>query len=162
MAVLIENMQNKIEVTDGISGLLHRVAEFGLKMENFETPSEVSFLLVDNDEIREINKEHRNIDKPTDVLSFPVVDMVEGEIISDEGDFDMDENLLILGDIVISLEKVVEQAEAYGHSFDRELAFLAAHGLFHLLGYDHGDEEQEKRMMEKQEAVLSQLGLQRK
>ncbi|MCX7842635.1 MAG: rRNA maturation RNase YbeY [Clostridia bacterium] len=159
MSVLIENMQNKIAITDNISGLLNRIVDMGLKLEGLDTPSEVSFMLVDNEAIREINKEYRHIDKATDVLSFPMVDMVEGEIINDTGDFDLDEELLVLGDIVISMEKVAEQSQSYGHSFERELAFLASHGLFHLLGYDHQDEEHEKRMLEKQEAVLQQLGL---
>lgn len=161
MAVLIENIQDKIAVSDSIDILLKRAVELSLQLENFELPSEVSILLVDNDEIQEINKEHRHIDKPTDVLSFPLVNMKDGEIISDEGDFDMDEKLLVLGDIVISVEKAVEQAEQYGHSFERELAFLATHGMFHLLGYDHEDEAQEKNMMAKQEEVLGLMGLRR-
>lgn len=162
MAVLIENLQSRFAVTDNINGLLNRAAELSLQLEKFSLPAEVSFLLVDNAKIREINHEYRNIDKPTDVLSFPLVEMKDGEILSDEGDFDFDENLILLGDIVISMDKVAEQAESYGHSFDRELTFLATHGMFHLMGYDHQDEEQEKRMMDRQEEVLRLMGLERR
>ncbi|MCX7710301.1 MAG: rRNA maturation RNase YbeY [Clostridia bacterium] len=162
MEILIENIQDTIDVTEEMNILLCKAVELSLQSENFTIPAEVSILLVNNETIQDMNCEHREIDRPTDVLSFPVVCMEDGEIITDEGDFDMDGNLLILGDIVISMEKVEEQAAEYGHSFERELAFLATHGMFHLLGYDHGDEKQEKRMMEKQEAVLEQMGLQRK
>jgi probable rRNA maturation factor len=159
MTILIENLQNKIAVDDNINGLIHRAVETSFQTEDFKIPSEVSILLADNEEIREINKEHRNIDKPTDVLSFPMVDMTNGEINSNEGDYDLDENLLLLGDVVISLEMAKSQAQVYGHSFERELAFLVTHGVFHLLGYDHESEDDEKRMMEKQEAVLQIMGL---
>lgn len=161
MTILIENLQNKIAINDNINGLLHRAVEISFRIEKFEIPSEVSILLVDNEGIREINNEHRNIDSVTDVLSFPIVDMTEGKINSNAGDYDMDENLLLLGDIVISLEMAKNQAIEYGHSFERELAFLATHGLFHLLGYDHIKEEEEKRMVEKQETVLGLMGLHR-
>jgi len=161
MSVLIENLQRKMEITENINSLISRAVEISLKQEKFDIPSEVSVLLVDDEQIRDINKEHRNIDKPTDVLSFPIVDMVEGKIVSDEGDMDMDENLLLLGDIVVSLETTELQAREFGHTFDRELAFLVTHGVFHLLGYDHEDEEGESRMMGKQEAVLAQMGLKR-
>lgn len=161
MTVLIENLQRKMAVTDHINGLLNRAVELSLRMEEFRIPSEISIMLVDNEEIREINREHRHIDKPTDVLSFPMVEITEGKLVSDTGDYDMDENLLLLGDIIISLEKTQEQAVEYGHSLERELAFLVTHGMFHLLGYDHQQEEEEMRMLAKQEAVLEQMGLKR-
>lgn len=161
MTVLIENLQRKIAVTDHIIGLLNRAVELSLRMEEFSIPCEISIMLVDNDEIRDINREHRHIDKATDVLSFPMADIAEGRLISDTGDYDMDENLLLLGDIILSTEKACEQAEEYEHSLERELAFLTTHGMFHLLGYDHQQEDEEKRMLAKQEAVLEQLGLKR-
>ena len=161
MTVLIENLQTKIEVKESIEKLLNNAVELSLKSEGFDIPSEISILLVDDEKIRDINREQRNIDKPTDVLSFPIVDMVEGEIISDQGDFDMEEELLLLGDIVISLETARKQAEEYGHSFERELAFLTTHGVYHLLGYDHQDENQESKMLGKQEKVLMQMELPR-
>jgi probable rRNA maturation factor len=161
MAVLIENLQNNIEVTDKTEKLIRRAVETALEIEEFDTPSEISIMLVDDLKIREINKEQRNIDKATDVLSFPMVEMFEGQIISNEGDFDLDENLLLLGDIIVSMDKTMEQSREYGHSFERELAFLATHGVFHLLGYDHEEEEMENKMMEKQEKVLAMMDLKR-
>ncbi|MDF2523938.1 MAG: rRNA maturation RNase YbeY [Clostridiales bacterium] len=161
MPVIIENLQNEIEITDKATSLLTKAVEISLQKEGFELPSEISILLVGDEQIKEINKEQRKIDKPTDVLSFPIVDMIDGKIISNEGDFDLEEEVILLGDIVISLETAVRQAEDYGHSFERELAFLVTHGTFHLLGYDHPDQEQEKRMIDKQEEVLTQLGLKR-
>ncbi len=161
MAILIENEQDKIQVGSELENLLLKAVELSLKLENFSIPSEISILITDDESIREVNREHRNIDSPTDVLSFPLVDMQEGKIISDTGDFDLDENLLMLGDIVLSIETAVRQAEEYGQSLEREMAFLVTHGVFHLLGYDHQDEEQEEKMFGKQENVLTQLGLRR-
>lgn len=159
--VIIENLQDKIEVNENINNLIREGTELSLKLEGFEISSEISVLLVDNEKIREMNKEYRQVDAPTDVLSFPMVDMVEGKMESDTGDYDLDEELLLLGDIVISLEMAEKQAGEYGHSFERELAFLLTHGVFHLLGYDHESEEEERIMLGKQEAVLEQMGLKR-
>ncbi|AEV68084.1 rRNA maturation RNase YbeY [Acetivibrio clariflavus] len=159
MRVLIENLQNKIEVTDDMEELVRKAVNISLSIENFSIPSEISIMFVDNQHIREINREHRKIDKPTDVLSFPIVDMYDGVINSDSGDFDLDEDLLLLGDIIISLEMTKAQAEEYGHSFERELAFLVTHGVFHLLGYDHDTPEREEKMISKQYAVLKTLNL---
>jgi probable rRNA maturation factor len=159
MTIFLENLQDKIAINDNIKGLLERAADYTFQFEEFNVLSEISILLVNNEIIRNINKEHRNIDKPTDVLSFPMVDMFEGKIKSDVGDFDLDENLLVLGDIVISIEMVESQAKEYGHSFERELAFLVTHGIYHLLGYDHTDKVSEKKMIEKQEMVLLKMRL---
>jgi probable rRNA maturation factor len=159
MKMLIENLQSNILVNDNINDLISRAVELSLKSENFNIPCEVSILLVDDENIREINREHRNIDKSTDVLSFPMIEMYEGTMVSNEGDFDLDENLLLLGDIVISMEMVKKQAEEFRHSFERELCFLVTHGVFHLLGFDHEHPEEEKIMIGKQEAVLRQMKL---
>lgn len=159
MRVLIEDLQDKIIVTDKVIELVKKAVNVSLTLEGFNISSEISIMFVDNEYIREINKEHRGIDKPTDVLSFPIVDMYEGVINSDEGDFDLDEDLLLLGDIIVSLEMTKLQAEEYGHSFDRELAFLITHGVFHLLGYDHDTPERENKMISKQYAVLENLNL---
>lgn len=161
MRVLIEDLQDKIEVTDEMQELIKKAVDMSFSVENFSIPSEISIMLVDNLYIREINKEHREIDKPTDVLSFPIVDMYDGVIKSDEGDFDFDEEVLVLGDIIVSLEMTEMQAEEYGHSFERELAFLITHGVFHLLGYDHDSTEREEKMLSKQYAVLEALNLSR-
>ena len=126
----------------------------------------MSLLLTDNKGIREFNRENRGIDKETDVLSFPNIefdkesnfDLVEEEEVDY---FDPETGELILGDIIISLEKVKEQALEYGHSEKREFAFLVAHSMFHLCGYDHMVPEEEKIMNEKQELLLSYLNISR-
>jgi len=164
MSIYIENLQNIINVKDernNINDIINKVIFIVLKKENFKLKYEVSILLVDNEEITKINFEQRNINISTDVLSFPIVSMKNGIIISDEGDFDLEENELLLGDIIISLEKAKEQAIEYGHSFEREIAFLVTHGMLHILGYDHENAEDEKIMLKKQEYVLSQLKLSR-
>ena len=159
MLIFLENAQNKIKVSDEIENIIRKAIELSLEKENFNVPSEISVTLLDNEGIREINKQHRNIDASTDVLSFPLVDIHEGKIISNLGDYDLDEEKILLGDILISLEMVQEQAQEYGHSFERELACLTTHGLYHLIGYDHQDEESEKQMIGKQEEVLKEMGL---
>lgn len=159
MEIIIDNDQDKIDVTGAVEKLIKDVIENCFGYEGFTVSSEVSILLVDNDKIREINREQREIDRPTDVLSFPMVTFSEGRMAAEEGDYDLDGNLLLLGDIVISLEMAKAQAEEYGHTFERELAFLTTHGIFHLLGYDHENEADEKRMMDKQEAVLVHMGI---
>ena len=123
-------------------------------------------LLTDNEGIHEFNREHRGIDRETDVLSFPNVDFeTEGDFDIDEEReadyFDPDSGELILGDIIISVDKVMEQAENYGHSTKREFAFLVAHSMLHLCGYDHMEEEEAKVMEAKQEEILTALGITR-
>ena len=159
--ILIENEQDKVDITAEIENIVRTAIEYSMKSENLDKDYEVSVLFVDDSEIREINKEHRDIDKATDVLSFPMVDFHNGQLISDVGDYDLDEELLFLGDIIISAETAERQAKEYGHSLLREIAFLTAHSCFHLLGYDHMEPEEEEVMKDKQEAVLLKMGLQR-
>lgn len=128
--------------------------------------AEVNVLLADDDEIRKMNKEFRGIDRPTDVLSFPMVSFAvpadfSGLKKAAPGYFDPDSGELLLGDIVISVDKVRSQAESYGHSPLREYAFLIAHSILHLFGYDHENEEDAQVMEEKQEAILTELGITR-
>lgn len=128
--------------------------------------AEVNVIITDNQEIQAINKEHRQIDAPTDVLSFPLVDYetpadfdhVEEYV---EDYFDPDTGELLLGDIVVSVDKVEEQAEKYGHSATRELAFLVAHSMLHLCGYDHIDEDERLEMEAKQREILERRGYSR-
>jgi len=160
-SILIENLQEEIEVKSELIKLLEETALSSLTLEGMTSGCELNIMLSDDERIKEMNREFRNVDQATDVLSFPMVEMQEGRIISDVGDYDMDEGLLVLGDIVISLETAKRQADEYGHSFERECAFLASHGAFHLLGYDHENEAQEARMVMKQEEVLEKLGLKR-
>ena len=123
----------------------------------------VNVLVTDNEQIQIINREQRNIDQPTDVLSFPMIDFDEPEAFAvveehPEDYFDADSGELNLGDIVISYDKVLEQSKEYGHSPERELAFLTAHSMLHLSGYDHIDEEERKVMEAKQEELLESKG----
>lgn len=161
MKIIIENMQELIDIDENLSELIRKAAVCCLENENFEVESEISFFLADDGKIREMNRDYRQMDKATDVLSFPMVDIDEGKILSSTGDYDMDEGLLLLGDIVISLETAKRQAIEYGHSFERELAFLSVHGVYHLLGYDHQDILQERKMLDKQEQVLAKIGMRR-
>ena len=137
-----------------------------LEVENCPYDVEVNLLITDNEGIREYNREMRGIDNPTDVLSFPNVDYeapadftgIEDYV---EDYFDPETGELILGDIVISIDKVYEQAKEYGHAPLREFAFLVAHSMLHLLGYDHMEEEEAKVMEAKQEEILTSLGITR-
>ena len=146
--------------------LFEEVAITVLDYEACPYESQVSLLLTDNDGIHVINKETRNIDAPTDVLSFPNAEFeTEGNFdhLEDYGldCFDPDSGELVLGDIIINVNRVEDQAKEYGHSLKREFAFLIAHSMFHLCGYDHMNEHDEKIMFGKQEDVLSQLGITR-
>ena len=154
--VIITNKQKDVKIPTGLRMLIRRCCNAVLKMEKFEGSVEVSVTLVNNKQIRELNSIYRNIDRVTDVLSFPMTD--EGE------DFTLDPETgcYMLGDIVISLEKALAQADEYGHSFKREVAFLTVHSMLHLLGYDHErSEEEEREMFGKQEIVLEAMGLTR-
>jgi len=153
--VLISNNQDKIKVPVGIRLLIRRCCHAVLSYEKFEGDAEVSVSFVDNNGIHELNLEYRNVDRPTDVLSFPL---------GDDGVYDVNQETgaYLLGDIVISLETALKQAEIYGHSLEREIGFLTVHSMLHLLGYDHETSKLDERIMrEKEEAILSQLGVSR-
>jgi probable rRNA maturation factor len=137
-----------------------------LELEGCKHDVEVNVILTNNEDIQCLNKEHRGKNIPTDVLSFPILDYAQiGDIktlddhIPSHEYFNMETKELILGDIVISLEKLKEQAHNYDHSKERELGFLVAHSMLHLLGYDHMEPEEEDRMKQKQENILSEVGL---
>lgn len=159
--LLIENEQEKEDISEEVKKLVKRAIEHSLEFEECDFDAEVSVTFVDNEEIRVINRENRDIDKATDVLSFPMLEFDEnGDIIDSE--YDMNEEYLMLGDIVISAERAREQSIEYGHSFEREIAFLTVHSMLHLLGYDHvNSEEEEKIMFDKQEKILTELGITR-
>lgn len=150
MDVLFEN-NTDIEVNEK---LINDVIKESLRYENVSNNCEISVTIVDNEEIHSINLKHRGIDRPTDVLSFPLIDF-EKESLPDDG------SKIYLGDIIISIERAIEQAKEYGHSIDREIGFLTAHSMLHLLGYDHMVEEEEKIMFKKQEEILNNLNLRR-
>jgi len=159
--VYIENEQSAFEFTKSHRDIIEKVVRASLAEEGIDTGCEINILITDDASIRKMNREYRNVDSATDVLSFPMADIKNGRILATNGDYDLDEGLLVLGDIVISIETAKKQAEQYGHSIEREIAFLACHGMFHLLGYDHMEIGEEKVMMEKQEKVLNKLGLKR-
>ncbi|WP_033828382.1 rRNA maturation RNase YbeY [Bacillus andreraoultii] len=140
------------ETLEVILQLLHVAA----KEESVDENSELSLSFVDNNRIHEINREYRGIDRPTDVISFALEEQTEEEM-----DIVGNDLPRVLGDIIISIPKAKEQAEEYGHSFIRELGFLAVHGFLHLLGYDHGTKEEEREMFHKQEEILKEFGLTR-
>lgn len=151
--VIITNNQKAVRIPTGVRMLIRRCCNAVLIGEDFKGSAEISVTIVDNNDIHELNLKHRNIDRPTDVLSFPLG--VDGVY-----DINNDTGAQMLGDIVISIEKAIEQAELYGHSLDREIAFLTVHSMLHLLGYDHEPGGLELvRMREREEAVLTQLGL---
>ena len=153
--VIISDDQKAVKVPTGIRLLIRRCCNAVLINENFEGSVEISVRFVDDEEIQRLNLSYRNKDASTDVLSFPM-----GE--NGEYDVNLDTGAKILGDIVISLEHAVRQADMYGHSLQREIGFLTVHSMLHLLGYNHeaGGIEQ-VRMREREEAILTQLGLKR-
>lgn len=165
MTITIE-YETEIPLKADYEPLIQKVIEAAMDYEACPYEAEVSVILTDNAAIHEINLEQRRIDSPTDVLSFP---MQEYETPSDfsmleehvEDSFNLETGELLLGDIVISVEKVMEQAEKYGHSIERELGFLVAHSMLHLFGYDHMETEEAKIMEKKQEEILQEIGLTR-
>lgn len=153
--VYITNHQKAVKIPSGLRILIRRSCNAVLEYEKFEGPAEISVTFVDNAAIQELNAQYRGKNMPTDVLSFPL---------GENGVYDKNEDTgaSLLGDIVISMEKAMEQAELYGHALQREVAFLTVHSMLHLLGYDHEAGGLEAvRMREKEEAVLVQLGLPR-
>ena len=151
--VIITNKQKDIKIPTGLRMLIRRCCNAVLRMEKFEGSVEVSVTFVNNEQIKEYNAQYRNKNIETDVLSFPM---------GENGVYDVnpETGAKILGDIVISIEKAQEQAKAYGHSMQREVGFLTAHSMLHLLGYDHENNNLERvRMREKEELDMEQLGL---
>lgn len=160
MELYIENEQNKVDFLPEYEQLIKNVAETVLKQENFCTDCEISVVITDNENIRTLNHEFRQKDASTDVLSFPMLEFDENAKPIYDAD-DMCDSLL-LGDIVISLERAKTQAEEYGHSLMREIGFLCAHSMLHLLGYDHEDDETSRLVMrKKEEKALNELNLTR-
>lgn len=153
--VVISNRQNDVKIPTGIRLLVRRCCNAALREENFAEDAEISVSFVNNEEIRELNAKHRNKDAVTDVLSFPL---------GENGHYDRNEatGALLLGDIVISMPKAMEQAETFGHSLQREVGFLTVHSMLHLLGYDHEEGGLPAvRMREKEETILTMLGIPR-
>lgn len=166
MTLQLENEQEQKLPFDYVN-VAEKVISQVLDMEECPYESEVSLTLTDNTEIKRLNQEFRQMDKPTDVLSFPLVDFTKPgdySLLESQGwevYFNPESGELMLGDIVISVERAMEQAREYGHSLKREYAFLIAHSMLHLLGYDHMDPEEAKDMEERQEAALEKLNISR-
>ncbi len=162
MSIIIEN-EYEAKTLEDYETIIEEIVEAALDYEAFPYECQVSVTLVDNETIHEINYEYRDIDRPTDVLSFPALMYDFG------GDFDWIEGAgveicdpesgeIVLGDIMISMDKVEEQAKEYGHSEKREFAFLIAHSMLHLMGYDHMEEDERAVMEKKQEEILQSKG----
>lgn len=150
---------NNIEEETNLSKIINQVLEKCYEVEKIDTTKiYINIILTNPEVIRQINKEYRNIDKETDVLSFPMFEKEELEqLLKKQGTIEQD----ILGDIIISIPKVIEQAKEYNHSFERELAYMTVHGFYHLMGYDHMEEEEKKVMRAKEENILEQLEINR-
>ncbi|MEN1969365.1 rRNA maturation RNase YbeY [Lentibacillus sp. N15] len=136
--------------------LLQRLLDFAAEQEEVSNEAEISINFVNNDEIQELNRNYRQQNKPTDVISFAMQETGEGELPVVGEDIP-----LVLGDIVISIDRAKEQASDYNHSLEREIGFLSVHGFLHLLGYDHMEKEEEEEMFQKQEDILHAFGLER-
>lgn len=161
MKISFLNQQDKHTLTKELRDLIRAAADATLRYMEFRRDVEISVMLTDNEGIRALNALHRNIDRATDVLSFPMFEYGEdGEIIEDYAEFN-EMGDLCLGDIVLSLERAAEQAEEYGHSFAREVGFLTVHSMLHLLGYDHMTPEDEAEMFGYQTEILEEMGLTR-
>lgn len=146
----------EIEEEKELEKAIYRVVEMALAVEDAVCDVNLSMVVTDDERIRIVNREQRKIDKATDVLSFPGYEKEEWEELKTQP-----EEMVYIGDIVISKEHAVAQAEEYGHSFEREFCYLLAHGMLHLMGYDHMEEDEKKVMREKEEEIMKKLNLER-
>ena len=151
MEIILDDRQDKIKVSKELLNKINDIIVECLHYEGYDDNYEVSLSFVDNEEIHQLNRDFRGVDRATDVLSFP--------LLTDDFDIEIEEESL--GDKVISLERALEQSIEYNHSFDREVCFLVCHSMFHLLGYDHDTEENTKEMRKKEEDVLNKLNITR-
>lgn len=153
---MVEISFNEVEGQANEEEIIKKVVSTVLELEGIKHELEIYITLTNNEEIHKINKEYRDVDRPTDVLSFPMYEREEIPNLREEPKSNIEE---ILGDIIISIPKIKEQAEEYGHSYERELAYLTTHGMLHLLGYDHMIEEEKVVMREHEEKVLEKLNI---
>lgn len=153
--VIIVNNQKTIRIPTGIRLLIRRCCHATLELEDFGGSAQIDVTIVDDNKIRQINNEYRNVDSTTDVLSFPL---------GQDGKYDVnpENGAYMLGDIILSIERAKEQADRFGHSLQREVGYLTVHSVLHLLGYDHIDGGLESvRMREREEAIMASVGLPR-
>lgn len=158
MKIFIQNQQDKVDVDQHISKIIEESIVNTIKIFLEEENFEISVLIVDNNFIKELNKNYRNVNKETDVLSFPIFEFKNGKLLED---IVIMEDEIPLGDIVISIEKAAQQAEEFGHSLEREVAYLTVHSVLHLLGFDHVGDDDRKVMREYEEQILQSMGLTR-
>lgn len=162
-----DDRQEIIVVDDKLSQTIDLIIDYSLKEEQVLVPYEVSVIYVDNEAIKEINEDTRGIDRATDVLSFPMLDYVDKMVFKDcyvgyeFSQIDLNEGNLVLGDIVLSLERAKEQSEEFGHSFEREVCYLIIHSILHLLGYDHMVDEDKILMRTREEKILNKFEIKR-
>lgn len=155
-----DNRQNLVEIDEELSSTIDEIIDYALKEEQVLVPYEVSVIYIDNEGIREINEDTRGIDRATDVLSFPMIEYENKKVFKDcyigyeFSQIDLNDGNLVLGDIVLSLERAKEQSEEFGHSFQREVCYLIIHSVLHLLGYDHMEDDDKRRMREREEEIL--------
>lgn len=145
--VLFDNRQDIMEITESNEKTIEMAVETVLKAENHTGNYEVSVSFVTNEEIRELNRDYRNVDSETDVLSFPM---------DDDDEFD---GVVILGDIVLSTQRIIEQANEFGHSLEREMIYLTVHSMLHLLGYDHMTTSEKEEMRQREKEIMKELQL---
>ncbi len=156
MEIMIINQQSKINYTKDLQQIITNVVQNVAKLAKLPQNSEVSILIVDNNYIQDLNFIYRSKNQPTDVLSFALDEFME-----EEPDYDFAGDVHLLGDIVISLEKAADQSMEYNHSLERELGYLVAHGMLHLLGYDHDTTEERKTMRDLEDKIMQKLQLER-
>lgn len=165
--IYIDNRQNKIKIHEDLDGLINEIINYALKKEGVDIGYELSVVYVDNEIIKKINNDTRGINKETDVLSFPMLEYPEGKVFSESyreysfGVEYLNEGNLVFGDIVVSLEKALEQSKEYNHSFSREVCYLVVHSVLHLLGYDHMEVEEKSVMRKKEEEILESFNISR-
>nr|WP_300092720.1 rRNA maturation RNase YbeY [Sedimentibacter sp.] len=145
--VLFDNRQDIMEISEANEKAIEKAVETVLAAENQEGNFEVSVSFVTNEEIRELNRDYRNVDSETDVLSFPM---------DDDDEFD---GVIILGDIVLSTQRIIEQANEFGHSLEREMIYLSVHSMLHLLGYDHMTSSEKEEMRQREKEIMKELQL---
>ena len=165
--IFIDNRQNRIDFSLKNEKIIRDIIDYTLREEGVNVDYEISVILIDNEEIKKINNEMRNINKVTDVLSFPMLEYPEGMVYKEiyKGnkfqDIFLDEGKLVLGDIALSLERAKEQSIEFGHSFIRECSYLTIHSVLHLLGYDHMIEEDKVIMRKREEEILNKFNINR-
>jgi probable rRNA maturation factor len=165
--ILIDDRQDKVKFSKENEDVIIKLIDYALKEEGVNVEYEISMILIDNSEIKRINRENRNIDSMTDVLSFPMLEYPEKKFYKDVyintkfSDTYLDEGKLVLGDIALSLEMAKEQSNEFGHSFIRECAYLTVHSVLHLLGYDHIEIEDKMVMRQREEEILNKFNINR-